>query len=309
MRDKDTVLGINPNVQIIDVGVDWLTFVSNKESEDHELTLNAWYEQYQLLRRETGIMEESSMMGYQGTKTEGMFVGTRWDGAMIRVSGKTAKEYFLRIPPGTSNITRMDVQVTVYAPSDGLHPPRLAAVQAEASNAQLPTSRQRNIEEHKDNKGGFTTYIGSRQSAAFARVYHKSAQDPDAYGPDVYRYEVQFNKDSARHVLEALYVHQENLEHAAVAIVWDWFEKRGVIPVFRRSGEIVKIARETLPLTDLDKKLTWLYAQVRPTVELLIEQGHQEAVLVALLGRSLGCDVIAALEQQTNGMSDAGLDV
>lgn len=304
MRDNDQVMGIRPNVQILDAGVDWLTLTSTKESTDHELTLNAWYEQFQLLRRRTGIMEDAAMMGYQGIKTEGMFVGTRWDGAMCRISGKTARELFLEIPPGSSNITRLDVQVTIHDIDGKIHPPRLAAIQAEAANSALPTSRQRNIEEHKDNKQGYTTYIGSRQSTSFARVYHKSAQDPDAYGPNVYRYEVQFNKDTASHILKALYAHQEDLEGAAIAIVWDWFERRGVIPVFRRSGQVVTIGRDTIALTDLDKKLQWLYTQVRPTVTMLIEQGQAEEVLCALLGRTLGCDVMRTFDRLALGVPD-----
>jgi len=308
MRNGEQVIGLRPDVTIVDAGVDWLTLVSPKASADHELTLNAWYDQYQQLRRRTGIVEDAAMMGYQGIRTEGMFVGTRWDGAMCRISGKTARELFLIVPPGDSNITRLDVQVTCHAPGDGIHPPRLAAVQAEAANEGLPSSRRRNVEEHKDNKGGYTTYIGSRQSAAFARVYHKSAQDPDAYGPECYRYEVQFNKDSAAQVLKALYTHQEQLEHASIAIVWDWFERRGVIPVFKRSGEVVTIDREVIPLTDLDKKLAWLYTQVRPTVTALVEQGQAEEVLCALLGRSIGCDIMRTLDRLTFGVPD-GVEV
>jgi len=304
MRSTDIVLGPRTDVTIVDVGVDWITLVSLKDSEDHDKTLNNWYEQFGRIRSQTGIVEDGQMMGYQGIKTDGIFVGTRWDGAMIRISGKTARSMFLTLNAGKSSVTRLDVQVTVHFPGDGMHPPRLAAMQAESANEQLPSSRKRNIEEHKDNRGGFTTYIGSRQSSSFARVYHKSAQSPDEYGPDCYRYEVQFNKDTAPQVLNALYMHQDNLDSACIAIVWDWFERRGIIPVFRRSGEVVHIARETLPLTDMDKKLKWLYAQVRPTVTDLIEQGMGEEVLCALLGRSLGTDVMRTFDTLAFGTPD-----
>lgn len=297
-RETDMVPGNKSSVTILDAGVDWLTLVSPLQAEMHDLTLNSWYETFNRVKHRSGLVDEANILGYAGIRTEGMLVGTRYDGAMVKVSGKTAKDVFLNLPHNGCNVTRLDVQVTVTWEGTGLHPCRLAALHATSANEILPVSRQRNIEEHKDNRGGYTTYIGSRQSTSFARVYNKSAQDADAYGPNAYRYEVQFNKGPAEQVLLALKEHQEALESACIALVWDWFERRGIIPVFRRGGQAVDVSRETIPLTELDKKLQWLYNQVRPTVAALSDQGMGEEVLVSLFGREMGYHMALFLQQR-----------
>lgn len=302
------VLGHTSEVTVLDVGVDWLTATSDREGAQHDLTLASWYEAFNRVKHESGLVETASFLGYNGIKTNGFFIGTRYDGAMARLSGKVARDTFLSLQMTDAVPTRLDVQVTVSWKGTGMHPPRLAALHAGTANETLPISRQRNIEERKDNRGGFTTYIGSRQSAAFARVYHKSAQDPDAYGTDAYRYEVQFNKDSASQVLTALHKYAENLESCCTAIVWDWFERRGVIPVFRRSAEKVIVSRETIPTTDIDKKLGWLQSQVSPTVHTLVDAGYREEALTALLGIDLGREVTHFLNSQLMQRIDQKID-
>lgn len=291
MRRDDQPTLAPAGTPIIDAGVDWLTVTSLKTHEGHERDLTNWYEILNRRRHDAGVYEEASVLGYAGLKTEHLFVGTRWDGAMLRMSGSYARETWNAVSVSNGNVTRLDLQVTVQWNGEGAHPARLAAIGAEMANEQLPVSRQRLVHEHKDNRQGYTTYIGSRQSAAFARVYHKSAQAPDEYPENTYRYEVQFNKETAPMVHKSLLENQDRAEAYVIAVVWDWFERRGVIPVFRRSGEVVNIPREVLPLTDMDKKLRWLYNQVRPTVTDLLSLGHREAVLVALLGTELGKEV------------------
>lgn len=302
------VLGNTSEVQVLDVGCDWLTVTSDREHAEHDLTLASWYEVFNRIRHTNGLVKDGHFLGYQGIATDGAFVGTRYDGAMLRLSGPVARDNFLSVVMRGASPTRLDVQVTCSWKGTGMHPPRLAALHAGTANELLPISRQRNIEERKDNRGGFTTYIGSRQSAAFARVYHKSAQDPDAYGPDVYRYEVQFNKEGAMPVWEALRKYADNLESAAIAIVWDWFEKRGIIPVFRRSAEKINVSRETIAPTEIDKKLHWLNQQVSPTVHTLVDAGYREEALIAVLGSDLGREVTYFLRTQLMQRIDGLVD-
>lgn len=292
------VLGRTSQCEVVDIGCDWITLTSNNETAHHDITLNNWYEVFSRIRKQNGMTEDGSFLGYSGLKSEGAFVGTRYDGAMIRLSGTRAREHFLSLETEDATVTRLDIQVTCKWTGTGAHPPRLVAMHAESANELLPSSRQRNVEERKDNRQGYTTYVGSRQSSSFLRCYHKSAEDPDAYGPDVYRYEVQFNKETAARILVALRDHEENLESACVALVWDWCERRGIIPVFRRSAEKVIVSRETIPITEIDKKLGWLYNQVRPTIGTLIEQGLRREALIALLGQDLGKEVVHFLETQ-----------
>lgn len=296
MRSDDKAFVLSSKNEVLDCGVDWLTATSKKDSAKHEQVLASWYEVFRQWRHDNGLMSEASFLGYQGVTSEGLFIGTRYDGAMLRMSGKAARQLWQQMWLEDCKITRLDVQVTVQWEGVGFHPARLAAMQAEGANSILPPNRQRNVEEHKDNKGGFTCYIGSRQSASFSRCYHKSAQDPDSYGEGAWRYEVQYNADSAPAVLKALTDHMAEAEAASIALVWDWYERRGVIPVFRRSAIVVPVSRETLSLTTLDKKLAWLYNQVRPTVSELLDQGFEQETLIALLGNILGQQVVRSLE-------------
>lgn len=298
MRITDMIPGHTSECTVVDIGVDWLTLVAPITDENHNATLDNWYQIFNRVKLDSGLVEDGHFLGYAGVRTDHMFVGTRYDGAMVRVSGPVARDRFLALARSGCNVTRLDVQVTCTWQGTGMHPPRLVALHANSANELLPKSRQRNVEERKDNRGGYTTYVGSRQSASFLRCYHKSAQDPDAYGPNAYRYEVQFNKETAEAVLQALHYHQTNLDAACIAIVWDWCERKGIIPVFRRSAEKISLPREVIPLTEIDKKLAWLHTQVRPTVGALVELGLRREAIIALLGADLGKEVEHFLSTQ-----------
>ena len=118
------VLGHTAEVKIVDIGVDWLTLTSNREGEYHESTLTNWYDVFGQIRANNGLVEDGSSLGYVGLKTEGAFIGTRYDGAMIRLSGKVARDHFLSLQAQSAAPTRIDVQVTCYWKGSGLHPPR-----------------------------------------------------------------------------------------------------------------------------------------------------------------------------------------
>lgn len=274
--------------EIIDTGVDWLTAVLSSEAVKSGRRYQEWEELFNAIAPLGEVNQAAHWLGYQGKSFEGAFIGLRYDGGAIRLSGQVARDNWLGLDLSEAHITRCDVQVTCRWEAETITPVRRAAVQAEGANALLPPQRQRLVEERRDNRGGATTYIGSRQSSSFSRTYNKSAENADAYGPNAYRYEVQYNRDTAPDVVRALTTHQEALQAACVAMVWDWYERRGVIPFFSRSGQVVPYVREVLTPTSTDRKLHWLNTQVRPTVEGLLARDLRLETLVAIFGKSLG---------------------
>ena len=247
-----------------------------------------WYDIFYMHRKRYGMATNASKLGYSGLSCEGMFLGTRHDGAMLTLSGQTAKELWREVFHVAATCTRIDVQVTVRAEGYTIEPSKYVASDAAAANEELPESRQRLIKTVQDNKGGMTCYVGSRQSDSFLRCYHKSAQDSDIYGDHAWRYEVQYNRDVAPGVIERLLESTARPPELASSFVYGWMYTRGIMPPWRLAGEIQVVKRETLPLTELDKKLAWLYKQVRPTVEALMAQNLTEETLIALLGRDMG---------------------
>lgn len=273
---------------IIDAGVDWLTLTVKKENEQSDTCLSRWYDIFYMHRKRHGLATNAAKLGYSGLACEGMFVGTRHDGAMLTLSGQTAKELWREVIQYPATCTRIDIQVTVRAEGFTIEPSKYVASDAAAANEELPESRQRLIKTVQDNRGGMTCYIGSRQSDSFLRCYHKSAQDPDIYGDHAWRYEVQYNRDVAPGIVERLIESTAKPADLASSFVYGWMYTRGLMPSWRLAGEMQIVKRETIPLTELDKKLAWLYKQVRPTVEALLAQDLTEETLVALLGRDLG---------------------
>lgn len=273
---------------VIDAGVDWLTLTIKKENELSDTCLSRWYDIFYMHRKQHGLATNAAKLGYSGLSCEGMFIGTRHDGAMLTLSGQTAKELWREVMQPPATCTRIDIQVTVRAEGFTIEPSKYVASDAAAANEELPESRQRLIKTVQDNRGGMTCYIGSRQSDSFLRCYHKSAKDPDAYGDGAWRYEVQYNRDVAPGVVERLIESTARPADLACSFVYGWMYTRALMPSWRLAGDIQVVKRETLPLTELDKKLAWLYKQVRPTVETLMAQNLTEETLVALLGRDLG---------------------
>jgi uncharacterized protein Usg len=70
----------------------------------------------------------------------------------------------------------------------------------------------------------------------------------------------------------------EDCQELIQAYVWDWFDARGVKPLFPRLANVMHVEVAKVQTT-VDRKLSWLRQQVSPSVSQLIELGHLSKVL------------------------------
>lgn len=265
-------------------GIDWLTATTDKEE-----TGFAWYD---LFCRSAGKTSEWRNKWYTGRKGEGY----RWgysprQGYIFISTGKTTPQIFKAIVPAAKNVTRVDFQVTVEMP-DAL--PCLV----EDYYAQVCECNKRKYTLIQNNKGGKTLYVGSRQSAQFGRVYDKGVESKGAKPGKLWRYEVELKQHRGDAIARRLlaYIPQSDeqgmsemnrtIQRAIVPAVWEWFDDRGIHPIFDRIGDnelVVEIGRS---VTSDDRKLEWLTTQVRPTIQDFVSRG-----LVHKLEKAIGINI------------------
>jgi DNA relaxase NicK len=135
-----------------------------------------------------------------------------------------------------------------------------------------------------NSQGGSTLYVGSRNSDQFGRLYDKGAQQGGPPG-FTWRYEVElknaYSTAATQYLVNNMGKPTEDQQRDLSAFVYSWWRDRGVKPLFSPvTGDmIVAVSKQQ---TTLDRKLTWLRGQVRPTIQQLIAAGLGKDALEAL---------------------------
>ncbi len=239
---------------------------------------------YKLLRQ--GLQSALHEVGtwqwkqYEGEQIGSLRFGSRGDGCLLQCSGAWAAVVFSAINSLDVQYTRLDLQETWYIGEDvdaklrGMEP----GIQAwSVHNPRKSRPKPRMVEGYGN---GNTFYLGAPGGRYFGRVYNKSLESPGDYGPDVIRYEVQFENEGAQSAAAALQVTQQ-LDSAIAGIVHGWWEERGVeLPEYTGAREVVRVVPKD-KTTD-EKSLEWLQKSIRPTVQRLIDRGHYDKVIAAL---------------------------
>lgn len=204
---------------------------------------------------------------------------------LLQIGGHFADLFWLQVFNSQAKITRIDVKVDteLRSPSRNLAKLGHGVIKRLVNSG---TSRVRSYD-LRDTSKGQTLYIGSRLSGAFGRMYDKSAQlSRGKEAGKVWRYEVQFNEDYAPQVAEGLgrvfneRPREDGLKVVA-RLVYDWWNDRGIVPVFDLKAENV----ERIELTSESRygdKMLWLRTQVSPSVRRLVARGYGPEVLKAL---------------------------
>lgn len=251
--------------------VDYLT-VTTKTSEESMAMIDQLYKLLtpEFVTRETN--KPWSFKGFHGRSYPGVRFGLREDAAIIMLSGPFAALFWGQISPYRSKCTRIDLAVTVTLP--------LADTQVAQRAYMLGgEARARNLTFVSNSRGGSTTYLGSRFSETYARLYDKSAERGDEPGK-VWRYEVETKKPKSEAYLSEL-LRQNSPSLWIAAYVHTYFLTRGIVPLFSASNIDTAIEIEAR-VTSKDKQLAWLAGQVKPTVAKLIIAGFEEDARLAL---------------------------
>lgn len=270
--------------QIVDQGVDWLTCTTKDDRVGF-----TWLELFRSVAESDKHLKAAQtdwqIMGYKGQCTDGIEWGwsENW-GYILRLHGSASRQLWPQLKPSATNITRVDLQVTISLDREDTKVADRTYTIADSASTKRKKLTVTRIE---NNKGGNTVYIGSRNSSQYARLYDKGAELGQAPG-HIWRYEVEVKKPLSFPLFSEIYSEferdptQATARQKMVGYVWNWFDARGVIPLFRPNQYDIIIDNSVRVETSTEKKLAWLHTQVRPSVLRLIEVGLGREVRQAL---------------------------
>jgi len=216
--------------------------------------------------------------GYSGFTAGSITYGERDDGAIMRLSSNLAQMYWRPVVATATNVSRMDLQVTVnYKPfpkhlgRDG-YVAVLASVgpQGHIPNAMLTVATD----------GGETLNLGKRASDKYARLYNKDAESDMPQYRNCWRYELELKNRPAWAAAQQLAMASDERPHVAV-YVWRHFADRQVLPTFspELGGGLITVPR---PRSNDERALIWLATQVRSVVDRLTAHGRRTETQNAL---------------------------
>lgn len=127
---------------------------------------------------------------------------------------------------------------------------------------------------------GATTYVGSRTSAQFMRLYDKGAESKIGHLTGLWRYEVETKDERAGAVARALFSQRQS-DKASAGFVYHAFDRQGVKPAFAPPVDAPHV-EHTRDETDDERRIKWLREHVSKTVSRLIASGLEAEVRAAL---------------------------
>lgn len=265
--------------------VDWLT-ITCKGSENQNTLYQAAKEKMRQMRDQGNDLKAWKFKGYGGLQCQGYRWGIRPDSSILVLSGLDANENWAPALDLATNITRIDLAVTVRLDAPL---PRYAEgiYETLAETPGIPES-QRSFKFIKNQHGGETLYINSRLSDQYGRLYDKGRENPkkiDLPPGTLWRYEVEFKQDRANRIARTLQTCAKSgqlVDRAICETVQKWFFARGCPSlIYSTPGEGMSLALESR-VTDDQATLDWLSVSVSPSVKRLCAKGKKRDVLMAL---------------------------
>lgn len=261
---------------ICDEGVDYLTCTFNSQAA----TTRFFMEVAKVERSEISagnLVQKWGMSGYNGHRCGGLEFGTSYQGCIVRLSGGTANTHWRRFGKLASNCSRIDVQQTCVFdenPADTISRCFDELVETWSKHKRFPKPKL-----WSGPLGAETVYSGERVSDVFLRCYHRGAKRGLEAMQGHIRFEAEFKGERAGTLMLAL-MREKQPARSAAAFALGQFGNRGVSLSWhdQRSGPI----RSPKMQSTASGRLQWLEAQVRPTVQALLELGMRDKVLRAL---------------------------
>lgn len=221
-------------------------------------------------------------LGYDGVGVGGCFLGMREDTYLCTISGERAQAGFDAVYADNVHVSRLDYQVTVSIPGGARNTAQLARNAVIQSNKRLGSERQRNATLIEDLKGGATCYVGSMKGPQYARIYNKDAESGEDKYKDCWRYEVVLRNALATKMAKQFAISEYAQPNHAAVSVRQWLAKRGISVPWKAEAELYALPTITTPISDEEKRLTWLREQVRPAIRRLLKLGLYDSVIEAL---------------------------
>lgn len=222
--------------RVIESQVDWLTVSAHGEDSARSLLDLA-----QGLARGEELAGAKArpfrLMGYDGTHTGRIEYGVRdKQSTLLRLIGQPAEDHLTVVLSVADSVTRLDLACTWRAePPD----PMLGANSYSLAVMHYEKDRRRARPSHvTDADGGYTCYIGHRESDNFLRIYNKEAE-AKALGDDeqakryeaCWRYELETKASTAMRLAHILNDAEDRAAYVQ-GYLWTYVERHGVIPPF-----------------------------------------------------------------------------
>lgn len=208
---------------------------------------------------------------------EHLYFGRREHDVMLQLGGHLAHSLSMEAIPLASNVSRFDVQVTVF--TEGLEAHLAKDIFEYFENAPPRAHRPRNYNLTVNRPAGETCEINLRVGDHFGRIYDKGAQARVAPAGLLWRYEVELKRDPAKQTARNFY-HSESQTAFAISYVHRWMSKRGVVPLFAAVGSQANLeAQLAAPTRDV---LSWFQKSLSKTVATAIEKHGLTTVLDSL---------------------------
>lgn len=220
--------------------------------------------------------------GYNGFTGYGCSYGKSDQGYILQVSGAAAT-YAASYPIPWDNCPRIDVQLTLWLNGDY---PKVANEVAEIANVYRnprggKPARPRYINGYGS---GDTTYVGSRSSRRYIRVYDKmrESRGDDNYA-NAWRFEVECKEDLAPTVWEAAPRSGDAATWAANYVYQELRSCGYILP--NLAAPLRALATNRIrPKTTSETREIWLREQVAPAIDKMIADGYKADYIRELLG-------------------------
>ena len=249
---------------------------------------------------------EFRFSGYRGEHCGQASFGLRHDSSVVRLSGHAAKTHWEQLCTMSTNVTRIDLQVTLWMPEGPSL--RLARHHEELVSQVKPRGRPPQFKFWYGPRGPEACTIGSRKSDVFFRIYDKGVESRLPEFRDCLRYEVELKRKESLGHAKRLMVQQDQAAYISQCVskfvtvrkaqIPPWFNLSRDVPpsagdsilCVREDSECKHLLRQVPeyptmrehPSSRLRKRSMWLAMSVRPVVQELIAHGEVEAVQDAL---------------------------
>ena len=258
------------------IGCDYITATAS--SPDYAQRLHSLASA--LFRHQSLIGNEPKawgMAGFKGWKCGSVQVGTRDKEVIVRLSSDAAYISWSSLMDHAENVSRMDLQATIRIPDDVTK--RIDGYKRRARRDSASSGNRKRVRWVQEHHGGYTLYLGNRQSNVFGRIYDKHAESKMVQHKACIRFEAQYQDKMALYVARELHRVPSPIPHIA-SYLCQFFQSRAVgLELPYDAGATYSCSR---PRSDAEKNLEWLQKSVRPCILRLIDSGLGEEVYRAL---------------------------
>lgn len=198
--------------------------------------------------------------------------------AILIARGSTADRVARAKPPPPSQVSRIDLQGTLALDKPDATLVKRLYEQAEGS------IRKKSFIENSD--GGVTTYLGSRHSTKFIRIYDAGVKHGLAPAGNLIRFEVEIKKPLALQTLEQLYEMRgsKQVRRFIATNVTRWLAEQNIGALWTDEEIDDSLAVSLRQRVEReDKTFVWLSTQVNAAIEKMLKRGYTREELEAVL--------------------------